>query len=113
MLTQVYRAQITTDERGGLGATLGYFRAEAAAQSAARGQGWYGGDGRVTRCCIITADGHFYPIERGMEKGVPVDLLDKNIPEEAKRRSVEAWSKIAAVLDPVEIELLGLKEPKA
>ncbi|USN16243.1 hypothetical protein PAPPERLAPAPP_05020 [Brevundimonas phage vB_BpoS-Papperlapapp] len=113
MLTEVYCAQKTIDDRGALGAVIGYFSTEPAATLAAAKQGWYGGDGRVTRCWIIAHEGRFYPIERGMEKGMPLALLDQNIPEETKRLRAAAWIKVTEALSPDERDLLGLQEPKS
>ncbi|USN14176.1 hypothetical protein KABACHOK_03400 [Brevundimonas phage vB_BpoS-Kabachok] len=113
MLTQVYCAQKTIDERGTRGAVVGYYRSEIAAKVAAEKQGWYGGDGQVSRCWVITVAGRFYPIEQYQEKGVPVDLLDKNIPLELKRRREVAWVKVTEALSPDERDLLGITEPQA
>lgn len=112
MLTQVYRVQETTDERGGLGDDIGYFRSQIAADHAAKGRGWYGGDARVTSCWIVTVEGRFYPVETYYEDGIPVDMLDKDMPKEAQRLRATAWEKLTAALSPEEIEILKIKAPK-
>lgn len=110
--TKVYRAQETTDERGGLGADIGFYRSKIAAETAAAGRGWYGGNARVSSCWIVTVEGRFYPVETYYEEGIPVEMLDKDMPKEAQRLRAAAWEKLTTALSPQEIEILNIKAPK-
>lgn len=112
MITKVFRVQETTDDRGGLGAVIGYYRSPLAAKTVAKGRGWFGGDADVSECAIITLNGRFYPIEEGMDGGIPVNMLEKDMPKEAKRLRDDAWRKVTETLTQAEIEVLGLEEPK-
>ncbi|USN15434.1 hypothetical protein KIKIMORA_02880 [Brevundimonas phage vB_BpoS-Kikimora] len=111
-IIKAFAAYATTDEYGRLGGVHGFYKSDAAASVAARGIGWWGGDGRVVPYTLIVVDGRCYPVASGYEEGFNAALLDKNMIEEAQKTRAGAWRKIQETLTPEEIEELGLKEPK-
>jgi hypothetical protein len=43
----------TTDDRGGLGKTIGFYEMKSEAEAVAKGRGWYGGDARLISTRIL------------------------------------------------------------
>ncbi|UTC28324.1 hypothetical protein GURKE_02930 [Brevundimonas phage vB_BpoS-Gurke] len=111
-IIKAFAAYSTTDEYGRLGGVHGFYKSDAAARVAAKGIGWWGGEGRVIPHTLIVAGGRCYPIATGHEDGFDAGLLDKNMVEEAQKTRAGAWQKIQETLTPDEIKELGLKEPK-
>lgn len=106
-----FLVQQTTDERGSTGATVGYFTLEANADEAAKGQGWFGGQGSVSPVLMVEVDDQCFPVMRGHENGVRREFLNANLIERARDVRRDAWDKVGAVLSAEEIKLLGLKAP--
>jgi hypothetical protein len=81
----------TTDERGSLGGSVGVFRSQSMAESAAEGKGWYGGRGRVKPVALLWVH------ETGecfkLADPVPVDL-DGCFEAERARLRAEALKKL-------------------
>ena len=99
----VHTVHETVDEYGRNGALVGIFHHESEARAAAKGKGWYGGEGSVEqRLAIETAEGA-YLLDRsstGMPATMDTDLVKL-------RRDQIAAAK--AKLTPEELRLLGVK----
>jgi hypothetical protein len=59
-IIKVWRVQETTDERGSVGATKGWYSNKQAALDANHKAGWYGGPGRVSEHLAMRSDDHVY-----------------------------------------------------
>ena len=99
-IIQLWEAHGDGGERG-IGPVIGYARTKGEAETIARGQGWYGGDGSVRQCWAIQLDtGEVFALA-GTE---PLDL-DGSV---AKAREA-ARKQALAKLSPAEQVLLGIK----
>ncbi len=102
LFKHAFRVNISEGEQGLTGRVVGYFTDINQADMAAKGQGWYGGNGHVTPVTIIQIDEFGSNFE--LVSDAPV-LLDVNLVDLAKQKRREALAK----LTPEEISILGIK----
>lgn len=97
----------TIDDRGGEGATLGYFKAEGTAKLNAKGKGWYGGDANVYKVYATNIGNHTYELFTGRySTGVPTPI---DVDGEQKKRDEELRAQTKASLTDEQLRVLGLK----
>lgn len=106
-----FKAYETLDDRGSHGATIGYFTTKVLGERAAKGKGWYGGDGSVVPVLMLEHEGRLYPVASDCLDGIPRDALDVDLVNKKRNDLNIAWQKIEATLTPDEIRALGLKAP--
>lgn len=96
----VWLAHETTDERGSLGGCVGVFRSQHLAEEAAKGKGFWGGQGTVRhKRGILDEEGRVYVLEGN---GVPREFSDQ-------KTQVDIREKALAKLSPAERSALGIK----
>lgn len=75
----------------GQGPIIGIYSTEVAAEEAARGKGWYGGNGLVSKCDLLKIGDDYYMLY----KKFPVDL-DCNLEKKKKERKKELLDNMSA-----------------
>lgn len=87
----------TVDERGRTGGCVGYALDKQAADTFAKGKGWYGGYGDVKPLTFLCLDGKYFPLHEGA--GAPCTI-------QTEGQSLRAQG--LAKLSEAEKEALGL-----
>lgn len=104
MIFDAWEAWTTVDDHGRRGELIGVFSSEGAAELAAKGRGWYGGDGWTgSRTCIRAANEVYRLVD-----GDPVEM-DADLPKLRKAAKAAALRKLTAA----ERHLLGLGDSDA
>lgn len=99
--TVAYTVKETVDDRGRTGDLIGVFFSAEEADKAAKGKGWYGGQGEVReRAVLMDESGSVYILE----SAAPI-TPGVNLPEEHKAKVRAALDK----LTPEDRALLGIK----
>lgn len=99
---KVWEVWETVDDRGRKGEMIGVFTSKLSAEDAAKGHGWYGGDGTIISGEAIDLDGTIYSI-RSLVK---TEALNRDIPSYRDMKKAQALEK----LTEEEIEILGIKQ---
>ena len=95
----VWKAHGDGGERG-IGPVIAYCSTKAQAENAAKGRGWYGGNGHVTRCAALRIDGMVWLLDQPE----PIDLDSL----EAKR-DAELKAQTLASLTAEQRRVLGIE----
>lgn len=95
----IWKAHGDAGSDRGVGPVIAYCSTEAQAQEAARGQGWYGGNGHVGKAHALRIDGEVWLLERE----TPIDLDSAQA-----KRDAELREKTLASLSPEQKRVLRL-----
>lgn len=90
VLGVAWGAYTTSDERGMADKCKGWYSAEQAAKKAAKGIGWYGGEGRVLKKPTLTVGGCTYLMEQAAT--IVVDDTDERT-EELRKAALSKLTK--------------------
>ncbi len=107
---KAYRVRETTDDRGGLGAHIGFFLTKAQADKVSRGQGWYGGDARVSECQLLEKDDRLYLLDASFPSGIAKEFLNVDVVAHKKGALAAAKAKAKELLTDEERKLLGVED---
>lgn len=108
-LINAWRAVGTDDDRGSAGATVGFYTYETSAESAAKGYGYYGGNGRAVPVRLLVVEDRFYVLDRAYPEGLSMADMNKDLIDDRRNARAAAKAKLEATLTPEEIKLLGIK----
>lgn len=107
VIARMFTAHVTIDDRGGHGPLIGVYEQESAAKAAAKGRGWYGGEGDVSPVMTLTLpSGQTFLLKDSNPVTINVNLIqrDNEIREQARQ-------KLAALgLTEEERKLLGITD---
>lgn len=88
-IEQAYKVSATTDDRGRIGETIGYYTTKINAGKAAKGVGWYGGAGDIKAVWTIHHDDRIYVLADAQ----PI-VLDRTLPEYREELRQKALAKL-------------------
>lgn len=100
MIKTVYQAATTVNEYGKIGDIIGYFTEEADAAIAAKGKGWYGGEGSITEAHVIVVGEKIYVL-----KNTEPVVIDRDLQKYKAELKENALKKLTIE----ERHVLGLK----
>lgn len=87
----IYAVYTTENEYGRLGSCVGFFSKSNDADLAAKGQGWYGGNGVVQPRRAIQIDNEYFLLDKDFHTKI---IIDTNLHKLEEQKKAEALAKL-------------------
>lgn len=108
-LEDFFRVQTTEDDRGSTGGTVGFFTNSTDAKRAAQGQGYYGGEGRISPVKLTKIGDRYYLLDSSLPNGIGADEINIDLIADRQGKRAAAEEKAKELFTEEERKRLGLK----
>lgn len=107
-LITIFEVRQTTDERGSRGPVIGYCDAMSTADARAKGEGWWGGMGKISEVSALVIDGKVWAL-RQPEPVQVMNLEQVRVLKPVPQSEIDTELRNAALakLSPDERRVLG------